>query len=299
MNKSFKPKITVTIPTFNREDILVDTIMDVLSQSEKDLELIVIDQTKKHKPKTELAISHINDPRFRYYKTSPPSQTIARNFALEHARSPYIIFLDDDVKIDSKLVETFLKTFEKMPNVSAIGGRVLQDGFPIKKDVLKFDEFAISHGVFTATDPGFTNAFPGGNCALKVKDTLAVNGFDTRYRGNAFREESDMSLKMIRAGYSIYYQPKAELLHLAVSSGGNRVKTHIYDNPGFYRNEMFFTLRFAEKGHKLRAFRKKYREYCVTEDRKIIVRRSLLFCLGILAAIWRILFVKQRKAKEL
>lgn len=299
MSKSIRPLITVAIPTYNREEVLLDTIKDVLSQSEKNIELIIIDQTIKHNPKVQSELENIKDKRYRYFRTTPPSQTVARNFAIKKARSPYIIFLDDDVKIDKKLVETFLQTFHDLPDVSAIGGRVLQDGFPIKKDVLKFDKYAISHGVFTATEAGYTNAFPGGNCALKVNIALKLGGFDTRYRGNAFREESDMAMKMVKAGYLIYYQPKAELLHLAAPKGGNRVNTHIYDNSGFYRNELFFTLRYASRGNKIKAILKKYREYCVTEHRKIIIKRSILFGFGIIVAIYRIIFGKQREAQVL
>ena len=48
-----KPDISVAIPTYNRDEVLIDTIHDVLKQSHKNLELLVIDQTLKHKPETE------------------------------------------------------------------------------------------------------------------------------------------------------------------------------------------------------------------------------------------------------
>lgn len=297
MHKS--PLITVAIPTYNREDVLVNTINDALnSQTLKDIELIVVDQTLRHSAKTEKFLTKNADKRLRYYKIGPPSVTIARNFALAQAKTPYIIFLDDDVRLDKNLFETFLNTFEKMPQISAIAGRVMQKGYPIAKDVLKFDKYAITHGTYTATKPGYTNAFPGGNCAMRVKEALALGGFDTRYRGNAFREENDMSLRLANAGYLIYYEPKAELLHLAAPSGGNRVKTHIYDNPGFYKNELFFTLRFAHKGYKLEALRKKYHDYCLSVRHKQAYIRRYYFFSGLIAAIWRLLFVKQKSAQE-
>lgn len=291
------PLITVAIPTYKREEVLVDTIHDVLVQSEKNLELLVVDQSKTHRPETIQALQSIKDPRFRYFRISPPAVTVARNFALEKARSPYIVFLDDDVKLTKDLIKTYLETFEAMPHISAIAGRVKQKGFKVLP-LLEFDEYAISHGGFTATKPDYTNGFPGGNCAVRVKEALAIGGFDTRYYGNAFREESDFSLKLSKLGYAIYYQPKAELLHLAAPYGGNRVKTHIYDNPGFYKNELFFTLRMAAKGKKREAIRRKFHEYCVMPQ-DATPRRKWLFRLGLLTAVWRIAFGRQRAAKEI
>lgn len=294
------PKISVAIPTYHREKVLMDTVKSILDdQIFKDFELLVVDQSSQHDPETESFLKSIRDPRFRYFRTAPPSVTVAKNFALKNAKSPHIIFLDDDIIPDKQLIKIYADTFNQMPELSAIAGRVLQEGFPIKKDVLKFDEYADSHGVFTATKPEYTNAFPGGNCALRVKDALKLGGFDTRYRDNSFREENDLSMRLASSGGLIYFQPDAEILHLSSPHGGCRVSTNIFDNPGFYRNELFFTLRFAKNGLKIKALYRKFHQYCVSEQRKVIKRRSLYFCLGIFAAIWRIAFGKQRNAQRL
>lgn len=293
-------KISVAIPTYHREHVLVNTVREILEkQTHKEFELLVIDQSERHDPETQIFLRSIDDPRYRYFRITPPSLTAARNFALRKARSPYIIFLDDDVEPDPNLIATFLETFKNKPDLSAIAGRVLQEGFPVKKEVLKFDKYAISHGVFTATQPGYTNAFQGCNCALRVKDAIAIGGFDTRYKGNAFREESDLSLRLANAGYHIYYQPKAKLLHLAAPYGGLRVNTHVFDNPSFYRNELFFTLRYAHNGHLIGALWRKYCEYCFVVRPFRSCRRQLLFFAGIVGAIWRIIFGKQINAREL
>lgn len=300
MTKKSTPDICVAIPTYMREQVLLDTINDVLSQSHKNLELVVVDQSPSHNESTAIALTKISDPRFRYFKAAPPSLPAARNFTLKVARAPIVLFLDDDVQLDPDIVKYHLAAFKKDPSISAVGGRVLQKGFPIKKDVLRFDEHAISHGVFTATKPAYTNAFPGGNHSLKVTDALKVGGFDTRYYWNAFREESDMSLKMVRNGMKIYYEPKAMLLHLAAPSGGTRTKTytHIYDTPYFYRNELFFTVGAVKPGLIIKALRKKYQEYCIVPSRRQGLQRRIYFVLGLIVALWRRVFGRQIITKE-
>ena len=295
-----QPDITVAVPTYRREAVLVDAIHALLEQSHQNLELLVVDQSDKHLPETEKALAAITDSRFRYVRAAPPSLPAARNFCLGHALAPIVLFLDDDIVPSKDLVKYHLRAFDEHPDVSAVGGRVMQDGFPVKKEVLRFDDYAISHGVFTATEPAYTNAFPGGNHSLKVADALSVGGYDTRYYFNAFREESDMSLKMIRAGMKIYYEPRAELLHLASHEGGTRAKTyaHIYDSPLFYRNELFFTLRAVAPGKRLTALRKKYHEYCLSVRHSRAHRRRLLFFLGLIVAIWRMNFGRRIVTKE-
>lgn len=296
------PDICVAIPTFQRDDILISTIHDVLKQSHKNLELVVVDQSTEHLPSTVKAITAINDPRFRYFKTSPPSVTAARNFALKVSRAPLVLFLDDDVVLHDDMVKEHLKAHAAHPEVSAVAGRVLQKDFPIKKEVLKFDEYGISHGVFTATEPGYTNAFPGGNHSIKVADALSIGGFDTRYYYNAFREENDMSMRMVNAGMKIFYEPKAVLTHLAAPHGGSRAKKqykHLYDAPHFYRNELFFTGRVVKRRNLLEALRRKYNEYCIVPSRKQGLKRRIYFASGLVVAIWRILIGRQIVSKEI
>jgi glycosyltransferase involved in cell wall biosynthesis len=293
------PSISVAIPTLNREEVLVDTIHDVLSQDFDNFELIVVDQSLNHKQATLDAIHNIKDPRFRYFRTTPPSLTVARNFAISKAKSPYIIFLDDDVRLTKNLIKTFLDTFTDNPDISAIAGRVMQDGFPITDNVLRFDQYGMTDGTYTGTVPAYTNAFPGGNNALKIVDALKAGGFDTRYTGSAFREENDLSLRMNRIGMTIYYQPKAELLHLAAPYGGTRVKTHLYDNPGFYANELFFTLRTVSASNLPISLRKKWQAYCYAAPGIQGYNRRRLFILGFIKALWRVAFGKQTVSTEI
>lgn len=293
-----KPRVTIAIPTYNREEVLIDTIHDALDQTLTDIEVLVVDQTKEHTAATKEALQAIRDKRLRHIYADPASVTAARNLALRSAKAPIIIFLDDDVKLPKTFAAKHLAVYTTKPEVSAVGGRVMQKDFPIKSEILHFDEFAASKGVFTSPKAGFTNAFAGGNCSMKVADALKVGGFDTRYYGNAFREESDMSLKMSRAGMKIWYEPAAELLHLAAPYGGNRVRGHIFDRGVFYRNELFFTLRWAQPGRKLRALKRKYFEYCWQGGMRLKIKRTALYALGLIAASTRFVWRRPVIARE-
>jgi cellulose synthase/poly-beta-1,6-N-acetylglucosamine synthase-like glycosyltransferase len=51
--------ISVIIPTYNREEALRDTLVDVLKQDYPDYEVIVVDQTANHEPETQACLEDL------------------------------------------------------------------------------------------------------------------------------------------------------------------------------------------------------------------------------------------------
>lgn len=290
--------VSIIIPTIDRGPYLIDTINQIKKQTAKDFEILVVDQSISYPDKIQSVIDQLSSTTVSYYKVSPRSVTAAKNFAIKRAKGRILIFLDDDIKIKKDFIKNHLEAYKKYPDASAIAGRVMQDGFPVRDEILKFNKYGQSRGTFTGTKAGVTNTFPGGNCSVKRKVAISVGGFDTRYYGGSFREESDFANKIHRKGYKIYYYPKAEIFHLAAPYGGNRVKTHIYDNPSFYANELFFTLRFVSKSNLLVSLKYKFSEYCMVVKGKKRTKRSFFYAVGILRALVRIILNKQTLARE-
>ena len=282
-----KKYISVIIPTIDRGEFLVDTIQQLKRQSVKNFEIIVVDQSVSYEKSVQLKINDLSAKSIRYFRVFPRSVTAAKNFGIKKATGDIIIFLDDDIKIKKDFIKNHINAYKKYPDAGAIAGRVLQDGFPVIDNVLKFNEYGQSEGTYTGTKDGYTNTFPGGNCSVRKKIALEVGGFDTRYYGGSFREESDFANKIYSAGHRIYYYHKAEIFHLAAPSGGNRVKTHIYDNPSFYANEIFFTIRFVRLKLLPKAIVIKFRQYCISRNLRLVIKRSLLFIIGLVRAVGR------------
>jgi len=295
-----KPDITVAIPTLNRGEIAIATVLDALKQSHQNIEIFVADQTKDFAATLE-EINKFGDPRVRYEVISPPSLTSARNYILKNARADIVLFIDDDVKLDKDLVSEHLRARKEHPEAVAIAGQVMQDGFPIKKDVLRFNKYAIPSGVFTATEPAETNTFPGGNHSIDRHIALKAGGYDTRYVKNAFREESDMAHRVTKSGGKIFYNPKATLLHLAIGHGGTRIKQKdMLDNPVFYHNELYFTLRTTSAINYPVAILKKYKIYCWSASKlSKRITRSLYFIGGLIVSWYRLMFAKQFESSRI
>jgi glycosyltransferase involved in cell wall biosynthesis len=90
------PKVSVVIPTWNRRELLRDTIASALGQTEQDLEVLVIDDHSEN-GMAETIVRDLGDSRVRYVR-QPEHRGVgaARNVGIARSRAQYIAFLDDD-----------------------------------------------------------------------------------------------------------------------------------------------------------------------------------------------------------
>lgn len=88
------PAVSAIITTFNRERFLGAAIESVLSQTYRDFELLVLDNSSADG--TAAIVARRTDPRIRYVRHRPLTIAAARNLGLREARGEFVAFLDDD-----------------------------------------------------------------------------------------------------------------------------------------------------------------------------------------------------------
>ena len=94
MNESGSPLVSVIIPTYNRARQVKRAALSVLNQTERDLELIVVDDGSTDGTLSVLA--GIGDPRLRCVQQDHGGACRARNKGVSLARGKYIAFHDSD-----------------------------------------------------------------------------------------------------------------------------------------------------------------------------------------------------------
>ena len=95
-------KVSVIIPTYNREKLIERSVRSVLNQTYHNIEVIVVDDGSVDN--TEEVIKSIGDKRIIYYKQENGGAAKARNTGVKLATSKYIAFHDsDDVWREDKL----------------------------------------------------------------------------------------------------------------------------------------------------------------------------------------------------
>lgn len=216
------PSIAVAIPTYCREQVLLDTLTSVFATCRAAAEVVLVDQSPDHEPQVEAQLAAwVAAGRLRLY-TQEPGLPAARNRALRECTADIVVFLDDDVTVSPGLLEAYRTAFAS-PDVAAVGGRVRvsrETPFPARPDwPLIRDYHYLDVGGSMPLD--HVASVRGCNHAVRREAALAIGGYDESYRG-WLREETDCILRLLWAGHRVTFEPMADVLHHESPSGGTR-----------------------------------------------------------------------------
>jgi glycosyltransferase involved in cell wall biosynthesis len=121
------PRVSVVLPTYNRAATLRRALLSVLGQSERDLELIVVDDGSTDD--TAAVLAAIDDPRLQVLTQGNRGPASARNAGIRAARAALIAFQDsDDEWLPTKLAAQLALLEAGPAEVGWIGGAHLSYG---------------------------------------------------------------------------------------------------------------------------------------------------------------------------
>ncbi len=120
-------KVTLITPTYNRAGLLEETIVSIVNQDLKDIELeyLVIDNNSKDNTKeiVEKYIGVNKNIKIRYLFEGRQGVNYANNTAIEQSEGDYIIFFDDDVVLEKDALLKYIESFREYPEQKIFGGR--------------------------------------------------------------------------------------------------------------------------------------------------------------------------------
>ncbi len=222
--------LSIVICTLNREEVFCSTLSGLLRFEAVAplLEVIVVDQTRKHADATEKFLSD-HASQIQLHRVEFASLTRARNYGIRHAKGDVILFLDDDVEPSPTLIEGHLRCYSD-PGIWGVAGGVLLPGRGMlsKKDLSPAEVAKIERRESSRFDvdwPHETRWAPGCNMSFRRESLYKVGGFDEAFYGSALGEEAELCHRLTRAGGRIQYSPDAKLVHLVNPSGGCRDET--------------------------------------------------------------------------
>ena len=101
-------KISVIIPVYNCEEYIEESVMSILNQSFKDIEVIAIDDGSTDSTLNILKEMEFSDSRLHVYSQENQGSSIARNKAMDMASGDYVYFFDaDDYLVEDGLEKAF------------------------------------------------------------------------------------------------------------------------------------------------------------------------------------------------
>jgi GT2 family glycosyltransferase len=217
---------SIIIPTLKRTSFLLNTLKDLVKQDYKPgFEILVIDQSSKRDEIIENFVKQYDYIKYHFI-THFRGLPEARNYGASKAKNPCLLFLDDDIKCDKKLLSEHAKTLEQKGVGVCAGGieEKHQNNTGCKTGYFQKWSATPIAGFHLKTHSRSVDHAKGCNFSVKKEVYLEVNGVDELLtKGAALYEETDFCLRVIKAGYNIFFNYDAHVYHLAAEIGGCRV----------------------------------------------------------------------------
>lgn len=210
--------LSIVIPTFNRGEVLLETIGFLQELQPIPLEILIIDQTQNHEPGIAQALNTLDQTqKIRWIRLPRPSIPKAMNTGLQLAQGDIVLFLDDDIIPDPNLIQGHLHAHQQ---ANLVVGQVIQPNehpLPLQPG----ESFR-----FNSTEPCFIQDCMAGNLSIKTTIARQLGGFDENFQGAAFKFESEFAHRYTQQYGPIYFEPTASIHHLMAQRGGTRAHGH-------------------------------------------------------------------------
>jgi glycosyltransferase involved in cell wall biosynthesis len=213
-------EISVVLCTHDRSSILRRTLPAIVRQDlpRDSYEVIVVDNASSDDTSEVVAALACSEPNLRCVREDEVGLSAARNRGVLESSGSIVVFVDDDVRVDSRWLGNVTDPFRDDPDLAAVGGRVLVD-WPVPRPSWLPDSLL---GFLAACDPapgadrsGFVPV--GANMAFRRAWLDKVGPFKTslgrRGRSLGASEEEELFLRLRAQGGRVGYAERAAVLH--------------------------------------------------------------------------------------
>lgn len=217
--------VSVAIPSYGRDDVLVETVLACLGEREPPGQVIVVDQVPDHTPAVTMALQRLaTQGRIQWETLRQPSQPVAMNHALRLASRPLVIFLDDDIVPAPGLTAAHALAHTQHPQAWAVAGQVLQPGEEPTVGRAAGKGFRADLDFrFSGRERAWVANLMSGNVSVRRERALAVGGFDENFSGGvAYRFDTEFARRILASGGRVLFEPSASIRHLRAQRGGTR-----------------------------------------------------------------------------
>jgi glucosyl-dolichyl phosphate glucuronosyltransferase len=221
--------VSVIICTYNRERYIFQALKCLAEQSlaPKDFEIVIVNN-KSTDNTGAIAKKFVDEnPRLqvRYIEEHSQGLSFARNRGISESHGDLIVFIDDDAFAKRDFLAGIKSFFEKHPDASAIGGKIVPEFESCRPDWMSDYLLplvaAIDLGEGVIEFP--KNKFPlGANMSFRRNLFQKYGTFNTELgrKGNNLlgSEEKDLFMRLKKDGLKIYYFPEASVRHIIPDS---------------------------------------------------------------------------------
>jgi cellulose synthase/poly-beta-1,6-N-acetylglucosamine synthase-like glycosyltransferase len=202
----YKPEVTVLIPAYNEESVIVDTVRAALASDYPKLEVLVVDDGSADRT-SELVLENFGrDRRVRLLQQANGGKPSALNHGLSEASGEIIVSIDADTMVDPEAIPRFVRHFAD-PRVGAVAGNVKvvnRNRWITRWQALEYiTSQNLEKRAFDLLN--CIPVVPGAAGAWRADVLRDAGGFS----GDTVAEDTDLTLTIRRSGWRILYDEDA------------------------------------------------------------------------------------------
>jgi len=202
----FRPPLSVLIPAYNEEEVIVETVRAALASDYPHLEVVVVDDGSTDRTGELLEAHFGGEPRVRILSQPNRGKPGALSRALAETASEIIVTIDADTSIEPDAVAKLVRHFAD-PRVGAVAGNIKVGNRTSWLTRWQALEYITSQNLekraFDLLD--CITVVPGAISAWRAEAIRACGGFSA----DTVAEDTDLTIAIRRAGWRIYYDEEA------------------------------------------------------------------------------------------
>ena len=203
-------KYSIIVPVFNRPDEVDELLESLLSQEEKDFEVIIVEDGSQV-PCKKVCDKYADrlDLYYYYKENSGPGQS--RNYGAERAKGDYLLILDSDVVLPKGYIRAVSEELNREPADAFGGPDCAHESFTDTQKAISYSmtSFFTTGGIRGGKkklDKFYPRSF---NMGIRRDIYQELGGFSKM----RFGEDIDFSIRIFKAGKRCRLFPKAWVWH--------------------------------------------------------------------------------------
>jgi peptidoglycan-N-acetylglucosamine deacetylase len=198
--------VSVIVPCFNEEVVIIQTIKSILSTNYPNLEVVVVDDGSTDKSLQNLHKVFDSNSQVSIFTKENAGKSIALNYGIRMSKHEFVICVDADTLFDKNAITELIKHF-KDPDVGGVAGNVqignARSALTLSQQIeysvaQNFDKqaYAVANSVIVV---------PGPIGAWRKPVILGAGGLHR----DTLAEDTDLTLRVLQQGWKIIYEPNA------------------------------------------------------------------------------------------
>ena len=202
--------ISIIIAVFNRKDELFELLNPLSHQSDKDFEVIVVDDGSKIdlRPTIEMFQEMLNIQYFRKENSGPG---LSRNYGARRAKNDWLVFVDSDVIVEQDYIENIKKNILTIPCDAFGGADKAHRGFNLMQKAISYSMTSVfTTGGIRGNKSAVTKFQPRSfNMGVRKSAFEKVGGFSEMRIG----EDPDLSMTLWENGFTTAFFDNIGVYH--------------------------------------------------------------------------------------